>query len=366
MADTNTNTNTDTTDQQQQQQQQQQQHDVNDYIYYFAIGSMMHPGSCEMRHFYPQQHYSEPAELMNYKLNFFSPMGVAEAVRAPGRSMHGVLHRVTQAQMVELDHMEVGYIRSMGVVKLYHQTLLPVTTSAAAAVVLRGDASSAVSTTSTSTTSSSSMSKAVVLVNACVYCRPDGTDTSDVDQPPRQRYLEILLAGAKHWGVDGAYVRMLEDHPFQPRTKPGEFMSLGSPPPRPDNNNDNDDRGGEVVVMEQVPDGDDDKIYFSLNGKIIEYSHPKDHKMYNIFRFLRGKYGPHLEVGMAHALYDMKYGVPNCLEQFTKEHSGYIEDNSARYHQLQVSQQESSNEHQYVQVIAKYPQTWKEEEAEFG
>jgi hypothetical protein len=277
----------------------------DDYVYYFAIGSMMHPGSCEMRHFYPQ--HSEPAELLDHRLHFFSAMGVAEAVQAPGQSMHGVLHRVTEAQMVELDNMEAGYMRSMAQAKTY------------------------------GTTSS-------VVVAACVYCRPVGTDTLDTDQSPRQRYLEILLAGAQHWGVDAAYVQMLQDHPFRPRTKPEDFKSLGSPP-------------DDCQVMEEVPDAtddDDDKTYFSLNGKIIALAYPKDHKMHNIFSFLRGKYGPHLEVGMAHALYDLKYGVPHTLDHFTKEHSGYIEDN------FQVNLESGS--HQYVQVIAKYPQTWKEEE----
>jgi hypothetical protein len=223
---------------------------------------------------------------------------------------------VTEGQMVELDVMEVGYMRSMGQVKLY-QPLVP------------GD-------DETGTTSS--------VVEACVYCRPNGTDTSDVDQSPRQRYLEILLAGAQHWNVDADYVKMLEDHPFRPRTKPEDFKSLGSAPEK-------------CEVMEEVPDAadDDDKIYFSLNGKIIEYAYPKDHKMYNILRVLRDKYGPHFEVGMAHVLYDLKYGVPHSLEHFTKEHSGYIEDN------WQISLE--SDDHQYVQVIAKYSQTWKEEEA---
>jgi hypothetical protein len=185
----------------------------------------------------------------------------------------------------------------------------------------------------------------VSIVEACVYCRPHGTDTSDVDQSPRQRYLEILLAGAQHWNVDADYVKMLEDHPFRPRTKPEDFQSLGSAPET-------------CEVMERVPDSDvtdDDKIYFSLNGKIIEYSYPKDHKMYDILRVLRGKYGPHFEVGMAHVLYDLKYGVPHSLEHFTKEHSGYIEDNWHTALEL--------DDHQYVQVIAKYSQTWKEEEA---
>lgn len=291
--------------------------DINDddHVYYFAIGSMMHPGSCEMRHFHPQ--HSQPAELLDYRLHFFSAMGNAEAVLAPGHSMHGVLHRVTEAQMVELDNMEIGYMRSMGQAKLY------------------GDSDGKDGTSSS------------VVVAACVYCRPAGTDTLQNDKPPRQRYLEILVAGAQHWGVDAAYVQLLQDHPFHPRTQPENFTSLGSPPDECCD-----------VVMDEVPDATDDKTYFSLNGKIIELAYPKDHKMYKLFMlFLRDKYGPHFEVGMAHALYDLKYGVPHGLDDFTKEHSDYIENN------FQTSLQQADG-HQYVQVIAKYaPQTWKEEEA---
>ena len=260
----------------------------------------MHPGSCHKRQFYPLS--SQPAELLDYYLHFFSTMGIAEAVFQKGTSMHGVLHRVTTEQMNQLDVMEVNYIRRIGQVRIYGTGKRDI-------------------------------------VPAFVYCRPIGTDTTMFDQAPRQRYLEIMIAGAKHWGVNQEYIQMLQNHHYQPRPSPNDFLSLGDPP-------------APLAHYSDVPESTPDTIFMSLNGKIIQFTFPKDHFYHDVTHMLRRTYGPHLEIGAANTLYDLKYGVPQRLKDFTKEHSGMLEDNYARYVYI------GEDNRKHVKVIGTFEQVW--------
>lgn len=86
-------------------------------VWYFAIGSMMNPISLRCRNLYPRESY--PAIIFDFYLHFFGSMGFAEAVLEVGRSFHGVVHKMTASDMLELDKIERGYIKYQAKVKRY-------------------------------------------------------------------------------------------------------------------------------------------------------------------------------------------------------------------------------------------------------
>lgn len=263
-------------------------------LWYFAIGSMMFPRSYEQRNFKPLASY--PAELLDYKLNFFSSDGFAEALPAPGDSLHGILHKVTSKQMIELDKIELGYIRKLGKARPYG----------------KWDGKDE-------------------FVEATVYCRPT---KETVIKPPRERYLEIMIAGAKHFGVDPKYVQMLENHEYQPRTPPEDFRSFGDPPPN----------SHYAEVPEATKDG---KFYFSLNGRVLEVAYPPDHPHHAFLLHIREYKGPHFEVALSQLQLDLKYGILEDINDCSTEQSSFIENNHYRWI-------EANGDLKYYRIIGTY------------
>ncbi|CAB9500357.1 AIG2-like family [Seminavis robusta] len=273
-------------------------------MWYLAIGSMMLPHSYDNRHFYPQK--SHPGELFDFRLGFFSSQGFAEAIPSPGDSLHGVMHRVTAEQMRELDKIEVGYVRRIGKARPY------------------GNGSDGQQE----------------LVDVTVYCRPDGTNNNEDDnKPPKERYIGIMIAGAKHFGVDPSYVEYLEKHDFQPRTPPSEFKAFEDP----------SDKSMEYAQVPASP-GVNGELFFSVNGKVLQLSHPPDSLLGTFLKDAQTKYGPHLEVVWSQTFFDAKYGVVKDFKDCTQEHSAYIEDMHYRH-------TEQHNELQYCKVIGKFSPT---------
>jgi hypothetical protein len=133
--------------------------DITGTMWYFAIGSMINKTSINNRKIYPR--VSKPAELLDFKLSWFGGLGMAEAIPTEDSSFHGVVHAVTQDEMERLDKIEAGYSRDNGKARLYDGTLIDVT----------------------------------------VYTRKNVKRGPDVDKPPTERYLDIITAGCKYYGV---------------------------------------------------------------------------------------------------------------------------------------------------------------------
>ena len=319
-------------DLQEEQMSQNKVEEEQELIWYFAIGSMMNPTSCALREFHPKE--SHPAKLLDYEIQFFSSMGFAEAVPSKGSCMHGVVHHVTKEQMKQLDTIELGYIRQNGTAELYHGGTIPVTVYCRP----RNDPHSNDPLTSNSSSSNN--------------------NNNTINRAPRQRYLEILIAGAKHWGVDPEYVRMLERHDFQPRQLPHEFLTLEAPP-------------AGSPHYETVPESTDTTLYCTLNGKLLEITYPKDHSYYGMFRMFFERHGPHLEIAHCHLAYDIKYGVPRTISDVTREHAAYIEDAQVRYLKMPELRSDNGavsdeNEPKYFRVIGTYAQKYKDENDDDG
>ena len=249
------------------------------HLFYFAIGSMMNPVSLANRGIRPIS--SEPAEVLDYRLGFFTAMGVAAAIADKGSSFHGVIHHVTLSDMEKLDKIEGvtegGYQRETATALLYNGTTRQVTVYAASDELIRNDT-----------------------INAL----------------PQERYLEIMIAGAQHYGVSSEHIEFLQSHDKIPRPSKEEYLSFG--PVVCDR----------TMTLEQVFDNNglgDKPLFISLNGKVIEVTcdrDSKDFKEYHTMFHLMGQVG---ELFMSKVLYDPMYGCPECLEDVTPEHAAYCE-----------------------------------------
>lgn len=254
-----------------------------DLLWYFAIGSMIHPMSCQGRNVIPKE--SKPAVLMDYRLYFFGPAGVAEALPAPGQSFHGVAHLVDTSTMERLDSFEIGYIRAHGIARSYDGVEFKV---------------------------------------QC-YSRPlDVHRGPDIDKNPTERYLDIIASGCEHHGVLQQHVDFLRSLDKQPRPKPIEFLTLG-------------ELSGEMISMSatdvQTAMASGERILVTVNGKVFELTCDKSDRIWNImangpFQAL-GTFES--EVVLSQTLFDPLYGICLNLEDVTREHSAYIEDMHARF-----------------------------------
>jgi hypothetical protein len=253
--------------------------------------------------------------LLDYELEFFGPMGVASAARKEGGCMHGVLHLVTAKQMEDLDGIERGYIRKTG-------RAIPYGTGR------RQDDDESI-------------------VEATVYCRPPPgheqelfSDSDGVSAPPTERYLDLLIAGATLSGVDETYIdTRLRKQPFRPRKTPDQFLSLPDSP-------------SSDAEYSEIPSSDEEHLYVTLNGKVIRYSFPPRHPFYDLTRDRVQNFGPHQELSLSRHLYDVKYGAPAELEEFSREHTAYLED-------WLCDALQGARVLQFVQVVGRYSvQTW--------
>jgi predicted heme/steroid binding protein/gamma-glutamylcyclotransferase (GGCT)/AIG2-like uncharacterized protein YtfP len=273
--------------------------------WYFAIGSMMHPQSLEHRNVIPLE--SHASEIMDHRIYFFSSIGFAEAIPAQGQTFHGVMHLVNEPTMQNLDKLEQGYRRTTAMARRYDTN---------------------------------------ELVECQVYTRDPNTERSpQVDKPPFQRYKEIMIQGAEHFGVDADYIAFLKNHPHQPRRQPAEFQSIGEVP-----------EGAETMTLEQVKEynGMNGKpLYCTVNGKVMECLADPESEEFMFTMGLVKAHGQVYDISLGKLQYDTYYGAPEKLYDFTHEHSAYIED--------LLCQIVSSNEAQGKawKIICHFDQKWK-------
>ena len=217
-----------------------------------------------------------PAELLDYELYFFGGSGMGEAIPKKGASFHGVLHKMPKADQEKLDKIEATYVRQSGMARLYDGTEQEVT----------------------------------------VYTRPNATRGPDIDKPPTERYLDIMMQGAKHFGVKEEYIEFLRNHEKQPRHKPEEFRSMPVPA---------DDK---KFTLQEIVDtnakGDD--LLMTVNGKVRQFIAQKSGMFYNFGKKQADTGIPSFEVMFSTFLYDPKYGTVKSYEELTREHAAYIED----------------------------------------
>lgn len=228
---------------------------------------------------------SVAGEIQDHKLHFFSKLGFAEALSVPGETFHGVLHCVEEAIMKQLDKSEVGYTRSPAKARRYDTN---------------------------------------EIIDCYVYTRdPKQERGPHVDSPPMQRYIEILISGAEHFGLDPNYIGFLKNHPRQPRTPPNEFKSVGAIP-----------EGAPTITLDHFHEmnaaatagrNNLPPLYFTVNDKVLKCLGDREADDFSK-RIILPAGGPVWDITLAKICFDMKYGAPDRLEDFTREHSAYVEN----------------------------------------
>jgi len=81
---------------------------------------MMNPFIINKRDIFPSQ--SLPAIIQDHKLIFCWGSGMGCAVPVQGETFHGVIHRCTEEEMINLDRIEGGMKRRKARAKLYDGT----------------------------------------------------------------------------------------------------------------------------------------------------------------------------------------------------------------------------------------------------
>lgn len=269
-------------------------------LHYLAIGSMLNPVSVENRKLNLEKNAkATPAVLMDHTLVFFGA-GYAEARYEKGAKLHGVLYQnVPPEDMSDLDALERDYFR-----KLVDVTVYP-----------PGGNYQDSSTTK-------------IVHNVGVYCRTeeDIEASRATDKPPNQRYLDIMIEGAKHYQVDASFVEFLEKHESRPRASPSEYMTLSIK------------EGALEKTMtrefvETTGTGlDGNPLYMTHNGRVVELvKDGENDAFFEEFPKYRHDHGIDIELFFAKLQYDPKYGIPKTMEEVTPELAAYQEHNFCEY-----------------------------------
>jgi len=254
------------------------------HIWYFAIGSMCNPISISNRELKAIQSF--PAEVMDYKLEFFGPSGVAGAVPQKGTTFHGVLHKMTKGDKEKLDVIEMGYDAEPCTVKLYDGSIIE---------------------------------------NALIYVlNPEkvkqfykGRATEVEDKPPTERYITIIIQGCEHYGVKREYIDWLKSLEYQKRKDPSEFEAFEVPEDTP------------TLTMDDVCAADgigDNPLYMTVNGKVIQIPKVLGEQMLQRYQTYKSR-GVHSQEVVLHTmLYDPLFGVMKSQSDVSKLCASSTED----------------------------------------
>ena len=251
------------------------------FFWYFAIGSMTNPISLYLRDLIPTISY--PATCFDHQIRFRSTAGMADIESCPGEEFDGVVHLLTNEQMIRLDGIEVFYHR--------------------------------------------------IQVNSIDYQRRIhkvyAYQMNMNGQPmtiPHERYLDIIIKGCEYYKVRSEYInRLRNEQPVIPRKKPDSFQSFtGFPPDIYYSIDDLEKHNGSDPLL---------PLWICVNGKILEYAGlpSKDHPDYefqrSFYRYFTKKLGGReITTVMAKTLYEPIYKLPLNDEDICNEHRAQIED----------------------------------------
>ena len=174
------------------------------------------------------------------------------------------------------------------------------------------------------------------MVTATVYTKESFTSTQK-DNPPQQRYLELLIEGAKHFQVHEKQIKFFENHECVLRPQPDAFKSF-------------DAVAADAPVMSYEKDvspfngRDTPNLRLAVNGKVLEVvvEDVGGTLFKNSLNFFK-QFGQRVEMVLSRIMYDPKYGCPESVEDFTREQAAYIEHNL-----YQLSEVNTSIDHWHV------------------
>ena len=178
---------------------------------------MMNKTSITNRKVIPLESF--PAEALDHILEFGGGMGMGIATPMPGKSFHGVLHKVSGEHMKILDGFERGYARKSVKCKLYDGKI----------------------------------------VDGTIYTDADGKFDRSADKPPSERYIDIMIAGCEMYGVKQSHIDWLRSIPHVARTRPDDFKKFDVPEDAP------------VWTIEELKAK---PMHFAVNNKVIHRTFP--------------------------------------------------------------------------------------------
>ena len=256
----------------------------NETVEYLAIGSMMNKTSINMRDIFPIK--SRAACLKGYELFFGMANGFAAARQVQGGELHGVLHKISLEDLAILDKIEVWYIRDLVEVVPYHGE----------------DKEPAV--------------KAFVYVfdPAKVEKNPD----QYAPNPPKERYMDILLEGARYFGLKKDFIeKNLVNVEFVARKELSKLRVFALP----------EESLPEWTVeeMQKKDRENEDVVFVALKTKVVRFDLTGVSSGHtHILKRDRGTRWAHLIASKY--MYDPKFGVPNKVVDMSDEHFSYVED----------------------------------------
>lgn len=262
---------------------------------------MTNPTSLASRNLTPL--CSHPATIPGWEIHFDSTMGFAD-IRPHQLTMeekeaeensgevekkkkrvapvgHGVLHLMSDAQMLVLDSIEVTYDRIKVLAHLYEEGRAP--------------------------------------IEAVAY---------KIKEPPKkislpsERYIDIISQGCLHHGVCSKYVQYLKEHPCQPRVPPHARKTIDHSTVPTD----------KTWTLEQLAecivnyDPSGRAVLFSLTGVVFGLkdeaaNHDPIHT--NVLKLINGKDITHF---FSKVIFEPLYGVPSSYEDMHPDHKSFVVD----------------------------------------
>mmetsp|Transcript_10825 Transcript_10825/g.26473 ORF Transcript_10825/g.26473 Transcript_10825/m.26473 type:complete len:326 (-) Transcript_10825:326-1303(-) len=267
----------------------------DDGLWYFAIGSMTNPVSLAGRGLNPLE--SVAARILDFKLEFFGTQGFAGAFPEQGKSFFGVLHRMDQKEMAVLDKIEAVYNR------------VPCT-------CIRCD-------------------NGKTIADCYVYQvdpkkRPDG---GAINNPPTERYVEIIVEGCTHFGVPEEHIKWLRALDSQKRILVEEGVELKENQRMLRPNVLNNEIISRLPVWKladfDAKDENEKKKYLIFRDYndlrvILKFKDEEKLSLRSTF-FLSHAGGKDLCFVYAHLAYDPKYGMPKTEDDISSLHRKQIE-----------------------------------------
>ena len=128
---------------------------------------------------------------------------------------------------------------------------------------------------------------------------------------PGERYLDIIMRGCKHYGVDPAYIEKLAKVPVIPRKKVEEYRTVPNPP-----NVLISAKELAAAVGDEVWSPQGTPLMISVNGKVLRWCMPLSTPQLQMsYTWSRSRYaGVDMTLAVSKVLYEPLYPIPTTYE----------------------------------------------------
>jgi hypothetical protein len=158
---------------------------------------------------------SRPAILRDFELAFKGEAGMGTVIEKAGGHLHGVVHTITQREMLMLDKIESGYDRLTVTAEFYDGSKGPATVYKFKPDLL----------------AKSMWALFCLQIESVLHlCMRVALMGSGPDGLPSERYLDIIIRGCVHHKVDSKWIDWLKTVKVVPRKTQAELKTYPDPP----------------------------------------------------------------------------------------------------------------------------------------